>query len=95
MSTTGWSALHAVSRGGPELGPEDACPTCLAAQLDSITTGEETQVSVCVCGGGGGVLGVGGLGVGGWGRGVKEDVCVRRVRRHRKGRQTTTVLLAL
>ncbi|KAI3431674.1 hypothetical protein D9Q98_004721 [Chlorella vulgaris] len=43
ISTPAWQQLCASYRGGPELGPEDACPACLAALLDGIVAKEDTQ----------------------------------------------------
>lgn len=50
ISTPAWQQLCASYRGGPELGPEDACPACLAALLDGIVAKEDTQARLCsVC----------------------------------------------
>lgn len=43
ISTQAWQALQESCRGGPELSPGDACPICLAAQLDAISAHEDTQ----------------------------------------------------
>lgn len=43
ISTPAWQALLESCRGGPELSPADACPVCLAAQLDAIAAQEDTQ----------------------------------------------------
>ncbi|KAL4440027.1 hypothetical protein ABPG75_003028 [Micractinium tetrahymenae] len=43
VSTAAWEQLRELCRGGPELGPGDACPTCLVALLDTICAKEDTE----------------------------------------------------
>ena len=53
ISTPAWEQLRSSCRGGPELAPSDACPTCLAAHLDGVAAGHETEASTagaaCCC----------------------------------------------
>ncbi|PSC68725.1 ubiquitin carboxyl-terminal hydrolase 26 [Micractinium conductrix] len=43
ISTLAWEQLQESCRGGPPLGPADACPACLAEQLDLIAAKEDTE----------------------------------------------------
>ncbi|GAB4823725.1 hypothetical protein N2152v2_010771 [Parachlorella kessleri] len=43
ISTPAWEQLRSSYKGGPELQPRDACPTCLAAKLDAVVASEDNQ----------------------------------------------------
>ena len=43
VSTPAWEQLAATYRGGPRLGPADACHECLAAQLAAVAAAEDSQ----------------------------------------------------